>query len=168
LISWLVSSEDGALKPARAVRDLQLNGITVVLDLDRFKEVMKLMGWSEYKPNVVTGSLTRLVEELASKLGGVVIHGLDEERGTEEAVIKFVGADVEEVLGELERVRLEIERIGKESGSNATISMGVYVGPITSLKPQPLSEARRAPEVVMALRALKKAKKKGGNAIVVL
>lgn len=146
----------------------QINGVTVVLDLDNFKEVMKAMGWNEYKPNVVTGGLTRLVEELASKLGGVVVHGLDEERGTEEAVIKFVGVDVEEVLEELERVRLEIERVGKESGSNATISAGVYVGPITSLKPQPLSVAKKAPEVAMALRALKKAKKKGGNRIVVL
>jgi len=146
----------------------QINGVTVVLDLDNFKEVMKAMGWNEYKPNVVTGGLTRLVEELASKLGGVVVHGLDEERGTEEAVIKFVGVDVEEVLEELERVRLEIERVGKESGSNATISAGVYVGPITSLKPQPLSVAKKALEVAMALRALKKAKKKGGNRIVVL
>lgn len=146
----------------------QINGVTVALDLDKFEEVMKAMGWSEYKPNVVTGGLTRLVEELASKLGGVVIHGLDEERGTEEAVIKFVEADVEEVLKELERVRLEIERIGRESGSNATISIGVYVGPITSLKPQPLSAAKKAPEVAMALRALRKAKKKGGNRIVVL
>jgi GGDEF domain-containing protein len=147
---------------------LQVNGVTVVLDLDNFKEVMKVMGWSEYKPNVVTGSLTRLVKEVASKLGGIVVHGLDEERGTEEVVVKFVGADVEEVLEELEKVRLEIERIGKESRSNATISAGVYVGPITSLKPQPLSMAKKAPEVVMALRALKKAKKKGGNRIVVL
>jgi len=150
------------------VRALQLNGITAILDLDKFKEVMKAMGWSEYKPNVVTGSLTRLVEEVASKLGGIVVHGLNEERGTEEAVVKFVGADVDEVLKELERVRLEIERIGKESRSNATISIGVYVGPITCLKPQPLSEAKKAPEVVMALRALKKAKKRGGNRIVVL
>ena len=147
---------------------MRLNGITVVLDLDKFKEVTKAMGWSEYKPNVVTGSLTRLVEELASKLGGVVIHGLDEERGTEEVVIKFVGADVNEVLRELERIRLEIERIGRESRSNATVSAGVYVGPITRLKPQPLSEAKKAPEVMMALRALKKAKKRGGNRIVVL
>lgn len=147
---------------------MQVNGVTVILDLDNFKEVMKVMGWSEYKPNVVTGSLTRLVKEVASKLGGIVVHGLDEERGTEEAVVKFVGADVEEVLEELEKVRLEIERIGKESRSNATISAGVYVGPITSLKPQPLSMAKKAPEVVMALRALKKAKKKGGNRIVVL
>jgi len=146
----------------------QINGVTVVLDLDNFKEVVKAMGWSEYKPNVVTESLTRLVEELASKLGGVVVHGLDEERGTEEAVIKFVGVDVEEVLEELERVRLEIERIGRESGSNATISIGVYVGLITSLKPQPLSAAKKTPEVAMALRALRKAKKKGGNGIVVL
>jgi len=147
---------------------LQTNGVTVILDLDRFKEVMKAMGWNEYEPNVVTESLTRLVEEVASRLGGIVIHGLDEERGTEEAVIKFVDVDVDEVLKELERVRLEIERIGKESGSNATISVGAYVGPITSLKPQPLSEAKKAPEVMMALRALKKAKKRGGNKIVVL
>ena len=147
---------------------MQLNGITAILDLDRFKEVMKVMGWNEYKPNVVTESLTRLVEEVASKLGGVIIHGLDEGRGTEEAVIKFVGVDVDEVLKELERIRLEIERIGEESGSGATISIGVYVGPITSLKTQPMSEAKKTPEVVMALRALKKAKKRGGNKIVVL
>lgn len=147
---------------------MQIIGVTVVLDLDNFEEVMKRMNWTEYKPNIVTASLTRLVENLALKLGGVVIHGLDEERGTEEAVIKFVNTNVDDVLRELEKIRLEVERIGLESGSRATISIGVYVGPITSLKPQPLSRAKKELEVLMALRALKKAKKKGGNNIVVL
>ncbi|RLF04977.1 MAG: hypothetical protein DRJ60_06310 [Thermoprotei archaeon] len=147
---------------------MQVNGITVFLDLDRFKEITRSMGWTEYKPNIITGSLTHLIEEVASRLRGIVIHGLDEERGTEEAIIKFIEADENEVLKSLEKIRREIERLGRESGSNATLSIGVYIGPITSMKPQPLSEAKKAPEVVMALRALKKAKKMGGNRIVVL
>ncbi len=147
---------------------MQVNGITAILDLDKFKEITKSMGWTEYKPNIITGSLTHLVEEVVSRLRGVVIYGLDEERGTEEAIIKFVEADEDEVLKSLERIRCEIERLGRESGSNATLSIGVYIGPITSLKPQPLSEAKKAFEVVMALRALKKAKRMGGNRIIVL
>ncbi len=145
-----------------------VKGVTVALDLDRFKEVTRSMGWTEYTPNIITGTLTRLVEDLAIKFRGVIIHGLDEERGTEEAVIKFVDVDFEDLLKNLEDLRLEIERLGRETGSNATLSIGVYVGPLTTLKPQPLSEAKKAPEVNMALRALKKAKKMGGNKIVVL
>ncbi|MHC1601136.1 MAG: nucleotidyl cyclase domain-containing protein [Candidatus Nezhaarchaeales archaeon] len=147
---------------------MQVNGITVILDLDKFKEITKSMGWTEYKPNIITGSLTHLVEEVVSRLRGVVIYGLDEERGTEEAIIKFVEADEEEVLKSLEKIRCEIERLGRESGSNATLSIGVYIGPITSLKPQSPSEAKKTPEVIMALRALKKAKKMGGNRVIVL
>jgi len=147
---------------------MQVKGITVFLDLDRFKEITRSMGWTEYKPNIITGSLTHLIEELVSRLRGVVVHGLDEERGTEEAIIKFIDADESEVLKGLEKVRREIEKLGKESGSNATVSIGVYIGPITSIKPQSLSEAKKTLEVTMALRALKKAKKMGGNRIVVL
>ncbi|MEM4575894.1 MAG: hypothetical protein QW701_00380 [Candidatus Nezhaarchaeales archaeon] len=147
---------------------MQFNGITVALDLDRFKDVTNNMHWTEYKPNIVTGSLTRLVEEVISKLGGIVIYGLDEERGTEEVVMKFVDTNIDEVLREMEKIRLEIERIGRESGSNATISIGIYIGPITSLKPQPPSKAKKTIEVLMVLRALKKAKKEGGKKIVIL
>lgn len=147
---------------------MHISGITVVLDLDKFEEVTKRMRWTEYKPNIVTASLTQLVERLALRFGGVVVHGLDEERGTEEAIIKFTGVSIDEVLRELENIRLEIERIGLESGSGATVSIGVYFGPITSLKPRPLSGAKKEPEVLMALRALKRAKKGGGNKIVVL
>lgn len=147
---------------------MKVDGITVVLDLDRFKDITSNMHWTEYKPNIVTGSLTRLVEEVVSKLGGIVIYGLDEERGTEEVVMKFVDASIDEVLKEMEKIRLEIERIGRESGSNATISIGIYVGPLTSLKPQSPSKAKKTIEVLMALRALRKAKKEGGNKIVVL
>ncbi|MCS7139175.1 MAG: hypothetical protein N3F04_01920 [Candidatus Nezhaarchaeota archaeon] len=147
---------------------MQVKGVTVVLDLDRFKEITRNMGWTEYKPNVITGNLTRLVEQLASKFRGAIIGGLDEERGTEEAIIKFVEVDLNELLQSLEELRREIEDVGRESGSNATISIGVYVGPITSLKPQSLNKAKRSPEVVMALRALKKAKRMGGNRIVII
>jgi len=150
------------------LRERQTIGVTVALDLDRFKEITRSMGWTEYSPNIITGTLTALIEKLALRHRGVVVHGLDEERGTEEAIVKFVDVDLDELLEDLESIRREVEELGRRTSPNATISIGVYVGPITSLKPKPLAKAKKDPEVVMALRALRKAKKVGGNTIILL
>ncbi|MCE4606118.1 MAG: hypothetical protein F7B59_02150 [Desulfurococcales archaeon] len=70
-----------------------VQGTLVILDLDRFKEYTIQHELDDYKPNTVTGTLSRLVSALASKYSGSILHGLDWERGTEEAVLVYPGTD---------------------------------------------------------------------------
>nr|MDO8076715.1 hypothetical protein [Candidatus Freyarchaeota archaeon] len=50
-----------------------VNGVGMFLDLDNFKEVMRKMGWSEFRPNPITGTLTQLVQRLAAKYNATVL-----------------------------------------------------------------------------------------------
>jgi len=143
-----------------------VNGAGIFLDLDNFKEVMRKMGWSEFRPNPITGTLTQLVQRLAAKYNATVLWGLDPERGTEEAYMEVVEPDTEELISDLEEVRKEIEKLGKETKSNAHLSIGVAYGKIGSAKPRSRREITRTPLGYRAWRALKKAKKTGGNKIV--
>jgi len=56
-------------------------GIIIALDLDRFGEYVEEKGLDPYRPNIVTGELTNLVEEFARRHRGVVVYGLSKERG---------------------------------------------------------------------------------------
>ncbi len=152
------------MEPSKAVR-----GAVVIIDLDRFKEIVKETGWSEYTPNPVTSELTMLVKELISKHFGVVIYGLDEERGTEEVVLEFPSADEEALLEDLEKIRKRIEEVGLQTGSGATVSIGVAFGAISASKPARRRNAYHAtPLRLLALRALQRVKKMGGNKVVIL
>ncbi|HDI47101.1 MAG TPA: GGDEF domain-containing protein [Candidatus Methanomethylia archaeon] len=152
------------MAPSKAVR-----GAVVIIDLDRFKEIVEEKGWSEYTPNPVTSELTALIKNLISKHFGVVIYGLDEERGTEEAVLEFPSADEEDLLKDLEEIRKRIEEVGLQTRSGATVSIGVVFGAIGVSKPAKRRDAYRAtPLRLLALRALQKAKRMGGNRVVVL
>jgi len=64
-------------------------GCLVVMDLDRFKEYARERGLSVYEPNIVTGSLSSLVEGFVRKFQAVVVYGLDWDRGTEEVVLEI-------------------------------------------------------------------------------
>ena len=152
------------MEPSKAVR-----GAVVIIDLDRFKEIARETGWSEYTPNPVTSELTMLVKELISKHFGAVIHGLDEERCTEEAVVEFPSVDEEALLEDLGKIRKRIEEIGLQTGSGATVSIGVAFGAIGTSKPAKRRDAYRAtPLRLLAFRALQRAKRMGGNKVVVL
>ncbi len=138
-----------------------VEGVVVVIDLDRFGEVVRERGWSEYKPNPVTGLLTQLVERLVSKWRAVVVYGLDPERGTEEVVLEIPLVEPEEILPDLEEVKREVNQYGV--GVTIAVVKG-YVG----LKP---ARSRReayygTPTRKLAWSLLREAKRRGGNRIV--
>ena len=138
-----------------------VEGTVIVLDLDKFKKVTKERGFNEYKPNIITGTLTHLVENFVRKWNAYVLYGLDYSRGTEEAVIIIPMIKPEEVLGDLEKIRKEIEKLG------ATLSIGVSYGVIVNIKARNRREAYENITVKNALKALREAKRKGGNRIVI-
>jgi len=140
-------------------------GIIVIIDLDKFREFVEKHGLDPYKPNIITSELTSLVELFTRKFRGVVIYGLDYERGTEEAVIEIpYGVDyLDLVISELKYIANRIRELGTTltavivvdyvSGRSAKSRRDAYEGTL----------GRRR-----ALRALRRAKKKGGNRIIVL
>jgi len=139
-----------------------VEGTIVVIDLDRFSEVVRERGWSEYTPNPATGLLTSLIERLVAKWRAVVVYGLDEERGTEEVVLEIPYTEPEELERDLEAVREELNRLGV---GVTIVAVKGYVG----LKP---ARSRReaytgTPFRRMAYRLLREAKRRGGNTIVI-
>jgi len=144
---------------------LLIDGLIIVLDLDKFEEFMESRGWDPYKPNIITGSLTRLVEDFVKKWSGVIIYGLDEARGTEEAVIEipYGHERIEDIRRDLKRIKDEINRLG------ASISIVVVKDYVTG---KPASSRREAyygtPGRKRAVRLLKMIKRRGGNRILVL
>ncbi|WP_456482460.1 hypothetical protein [Methanopyrus sp.] len=142
-----------------------LRSVAVAGDLDRFGEVVREKGWSEYSPNPATGLLTELVERFLSRFpGAVAVKGPDRERGTEEFVVEIPGGDelLDEILEECERIRIRFER---EFKGEVTISLGVGIGP-APVGRRSLREPE-SPAVRRALEALREAKRKGGNTVVV-
>jgi len=138
-----------------------VEGTVIVLDLDKFKKVTKEKGFNEYKPNIITGTLTHLVENFVRKWNAYVLYGLDYSRGTEEAVIIIPMTKPEEVLSDLEKIRREIEKLG------ASLSIGVSYGVLINIKARNRREAYENITVKNALKALREAKRKGGNRIVI-
>ncbi len=139
-----------------------VEGTIVVIDLDRFSEVVRDRGWSEYKPNPATGLLTQLVERLVAKWRAVVVYGLDPERGTEEVVLEIPLVEPEELRSDLEELKREINRLGV----GVTI---VAVKGFVGLKP---AKNRReayygTPSRRLAWKLLREAKRRGGNTLVI-
>jgi len=140
-------------------------GIIVIIDLDKFGEFVEKYGLDPYRPNTITSELTRLVEQFTQKFRGVVIYGLDYKRGTEEAVIEIpYGVEyLDPVISELKCIANRIRELGVTltavvavdhvSGRPAKSRREAYVGTLSRRR---------------ALRALRRAKKKGGNRIIVL
>ncbi len=138
-----------------------IEGTVVILDLDRFSELTKSMGWDEYKPNIITGTLTHLVEDFVRKYSADILYGLDHKRGTEEAVIEIPYVKPEEIIDDLKRIKAEIEKLG------ASISIGVAYGPLEPVKVRCRRDAYSGITRRKALKALREAKRKGGNKIVI-
>jgi len=140
-----------------------VEGTVVIIDLDRFGEVVEERGWSEYSPNPATGLLTRLVEELVRRWGGYLVYGLDEERGTEEAIVEFPLTRPEELREDLERIREELNRLGV---GVTIVAVYGYVGLV-----ERRGDRRRAytatPTRRLALTLLRRAKRSGGNRVVI-
>lgn len=144
----------------------QIDGAGIFLDLDNFKEIVKKMAWSEYKPNPITGNLTQLIQTFATKHNANILWGLDQKRGTEEIYLEVVEPETEELYADLEKIRRKIEELGRETKSFAHLSIGVAYGKISNVKPRSIRELTRTPLGNNAWKALKKAKKTGGNKII--
>lgn len=146
-----------------------MQGVVVILDLDHFKKIVRDMGWAEYSPNPITSLLSELVDNLVHKHHAMMIYGLDWKRGTEETVLAFSSPDIDSLLEDLEVIRRKIKDAGKETGSNATISIGVAHGPVLGVK-QATSRRELFTTLTerLAKRALQRAKRQGGNRIVIL
>ncbi|MET1159454.1 MAG: hypothetical protein ABWW65_00700 [Thermoprotei archaeon] len=142
-----------------------LEGLIIVLDLDKFEEYVTEHGLDPYKPNIVTGTLTRLVEDFAIKWRGIIIYGLDYERGTEEAVIEipYGHEHLDDIMRDLEKIKEEINKLGV-SISIAVVKDYVY--------PVPARDRREAyygtPGRRRAVKLLRSIKRSGGNKIAVL
>ena len=139
-----------------------VRGTVLVLDLDKFEETIEERGWSQYTPNPATGLLSHLIEQLARKWSAVIVYGLDWERGTEEAVLEIPLVEPEELRGDLERVKEEINRLGV---GITIVAVRGHVG----LKP---AKSRReaytaTPARRLATKLLRKAKRRGGNTIMI-
>ncbi len=138
-------------------------GCVIIMDLDKFEELTLKRGWSQYTPNIITGTLTDLVEQFARKYFAVVIYGLDRDRGTEEVVLEIPDVDNEilrQIIVDLEKIRLEIEKLG------GSITIAVALGPIIGKPAKNRREAYNTPTRRLALKLLREAKRKGGNRVI--
>ncbi len=147
--------------------------LIIFIDLDNFKELSEKQGWVSYKPNEITGALTNLVTNFIRKHVGEVIYGLDEKRGTEECMLRLTGALSHDVIvSDLEYIANKIQETGMECGCDASISIGVARGPYTPIRPtgpyQWSKKLFKGQAQRLAHKALRKAKKQGGNRIVFL
>ncbi|MBU7014646.1 MAG: hypothetical protein HXS52_14000 [Theionarchaea archaeon] len=123
--------------------------MVIALDLDRFGELTRKMGWTEYSPNPVTRYLSHAVADFAKTHQATILYGLDFERGTEEAQMYCSHPDMERMITDLETMRKEIRTI-----SETTLSVGIaHITadvPVKALKDFPLAK-----------KALKESKRKG-------
>jgi len=120
--------------------------VIIAVDLDKFSEMTKKMGWTEYSPNPVTRYLTHAISAFAEKHHAPILCGLDFERGTEEAQIYCSDPDVDEIIADLEVMREEIRKMG------TTLSCGI--AHIT-----PDIPAKSLIDFPLAKKALKKSKR---------
>jgi len=138
-------------------------GTIVVMDLDKFEEYVRLHGLDPYKPNIITSTLSHLVNDFALKWQGVIIYGLDWKRGTEEAIIEIPFIYPSEVKEDLDRIRSTIKNLG---ASITIIAIYDYVSA------KPARDRREAyygtPGRARAMRLLRRLKRKGGDIVMVL
>lgn len=140
-----------------------IQGLIIIIDLDNFGEYVEKHGLDPYKPNVVTGTLSELVYRFVNKWRGVVIYGLDFERGTEEAVIElpYGHENIDDILKDLLEIKEEINKLGV-SISIVVVQDYVY--------PELAGDRRIAYKGtvgrIKAWKILRKIKKTGGNKIV--
>ena len=139
-----------------------VEGTVVIMDLDKFEEMTISMGWDQYKPNIVTGTLTQLVEWFVRKWSAFAVYGLDPKRGTEEVVLEIPNVRPKELKDDLEYIRREINRLG------ASISIVAVYGFVGLKACRDRREAYTAtPTRRLALKLLRKIKRIGGNRVLI-
>jgi hypothetical protein len=124
--------------------------VIVALDLDDFSTVTRQKGWTPYAPNSVTRYMSHAVSHLAETHHATILHGLDFERGTEEAQIYCSSPHMDALLKDLEQMRATVLSLG-----GTTLSVGIVQVP-SRIPPRSLVDY---PLVKKALRKSKRKKK---------
>ncbi|MCE4601167.1 MAG: hypothetical protein F7C38_06340 [Desulfurococcales archaeon] len=153
------ASEEPSLTPTTAHR-LAVQGTIILIDIDAMEEVMMERGWNEYKPNEATGLLSNLVEDLVRRRHAVVIHGLDWERGTEEALLELPVTRPEEIENDL----VEIAKL-MCSQAGVSVTIVAVEGPV-GLKPVDRKRVYTGSRGY-AKRLLEALKRRGGGVVYV-
>ncbi|MBU6997939.1 MAG: hypothetical protein HXS41_11870 [Theionarchaea archaeon] len=123
--------------------------MVIALDLDKFGDLTRKMGWTEYSPNPVTRYLSHAVADFAEIHQATILYGLDVERGTEEAQLYCSHPDMDAIVTDLETMRREIRNL-----SETTLSVGIaHITPDVPVK--------ALKDFHLAKKALKESKRKG-------
>lgn len=144
-------------------------GTIVVVDLDNFKACTAKKGWTRYTPNPITALLTQKIQQIISVQFGTLLWGLNEQEGTEESLLYF-SCGINEIYDTFEALRLEILALAQKEEATTSLSIGMAYGPVTSLKRATNNRCNTLQKDltrVLAYKALYKAKKTGGNQIMI-
>jgi GGDEF domain-containing protein len=144
-------------------------GTVVFLDLDNFKTCMEEKNWSEYTPNPITRYLTQEIMRYVREYRVLTLWGLDRNRGTEEAIL-FFQYEKEFVQDIIEELREDVMTLAHRHNAPTSLSAGLAEGKtpkVKKIKSHSKREFKKDLTIFLAYRALKKAKKKGGNRIIV-
>lgn len=142
-------------------------GTIVFLDLDKFHNCIEKKGWSEYTPNPITDFLTVELEKIIRKYRAMELFGVNKHRGTEEAILYF-HQNYKKIYEVFENLRRKLERFAEKMNAPTSLSVGITKGKVPKvkrIKSHNVNEFKKDPYVFLAYKALKKAKKKGGNCI---
>ena len=143
-------------------------GTVAFVDLDGFKNCMEEMGWARWHPNPMTELLTRELLHFIRKYFAVHIWGLNEKEGTEEAILIFFQEST--LIVELfESLRKKVLNLAQKLEAPTSLSVGIASGRIIDTKPithHRKSDFQKDPTRYLAYKALKEAKRKGGNIII--
>ncbi len=142
-----------------------MRSLAVAGDLDDFGRVTEEKGWPTYSPNPATAMLTEELERFLSlHPTALVIKGPDHERGTEEFLLEIPAG--EPLLDDVEGYwRDVVRRFRERFEGEVTLSVGIALGPAPAVR---RDAVEGGPASEMALRALREAKKRGGDTVVVL
>jgi hypothetical protein len=139
------------------------------LDLDGFGNCMEHMGWTRYSPNIITGFLTLEIQRLIRDYQAIHIWGMNTKEGTEEAILVFF-QEIEPVIAIFKEIQENLMQITRTHNVPTSLSVGIANGKVFDFKPithHRKSDFRKDPTRYLAYKALKRAKKLGGNQIVV-
>ncbi|MCY3410175.1 MAG: hypothetical protein INQ03_00930 [Candidatus Heimdallarchaeota archaeon] len=144
-------------------------GTVIAVDLDNFKICTQVMGWNSYTSNPITRLLTDVLEDFIRKFYALELIGIDRSKGTEEAIL-VVFQETETILQDLRIIIKSLDQLANKLAAPTSLSIGVATGQINEIKileNRKKSTLFRDPIRAMALKALKKAKKGGGNQIII-
>lgn len=148
--------------------NLSNKGTIVFADLDNFQDCMEIMGWSRYSPNEITRLMTNRVQRYINRYQATLLWGLNKAEGTEEFILIFL-QDIERVIKIMNKLRRDILELAQKLNASTSLSVGLTYGEISHLrvlKSHKKKEFLKHPTIYLAYKALKKAKKKGGNELI--